>query len=172
MKDAADAARKKYKKDLDQLKPDLAAYTRQKEAALGLVPGSLSITGAGPSSSSTALALAGPSTVSAAQLLAAEDLYRDGNSLAYGDSKPTDDAIDRVVSKLNDECVAFSITYSLMTPLLTLTPGRSVLTSGASSHARDLTKRKVILHTSMSIIRCSIRRSVFFHCWLHGLTVS
>lgn len=45
MIDDNDDARKKYKKDLDRLKPDLEAYTRQKEAALGLVPGALSKAG-------------------------------------------------------------------------------------------------------------------------------
>jgi len=94
--DAADAARKKYKKDLDQLKPDLAAYTRQKEAALGLVPGALSRAG---SSKDTSLI----QTSSAASALASEDLYRDANTLSYGDNKPTDDAIDRVVAKLNND---------------------------------------------------------------------
>lgn len=37
------------------------------------------------------------------QALAREALYRDANTLIYGDSKPTEDAIDRVVSKLNLE---------------------------------------------------------------------
>lgn len=39
--DDAHAARRRYKKDLDYIKPDLAAYNKQKEAALGLAPGSL-----------------------------------------------------------------------------------------------------------------------------------
>lgn len=39
--DDADAARRKYKKDLDHLKPDLVAYNQQKEMALGLAPGTL-----------------------------------------------------------------------------------------------------------------------------------
>jgi pre-mRNA-splicing factor SYF2 len=37
------------------------------------------------------------------QQLAAENLYRDANSLAYADNKPTEDAIDRVVGKINRE---------------------------------------------------------------------
>ena len=40
--DDADAARRKYKKDLDHIKPDLESYNRQKEIALGLTAGSLS----------------------------------------------------------------------------------------------------------------------------------
>ena len=100
--DAADAARKKYKKDLDQLKPDLAAYTRQKEAALGLVPGALA---KASSSKDIAAIVSASSSSSVAQRLASEDLYRDANTLQYGDNKPSEDAIDRVVSKLNNEYV-------------------------------------------------------------------
>ncbi|EPQ51818.1 SYF2-domain-containing protein [Gloeophyllum trabeum ATCC 11539] len=81
--DDAHAARRKYKKDLDYIKPDLAAYNRQKEVALGLAPGTLLI----PSSQQ--------------QQLAAESLYRDANTLLYADNKPSEEAIDRVVEKLN-----------------------------------------------------------------------
>jgi pre-mRNA-splicing factor SYF2 len=35
--------------------------------------------------------------------MAAESFYRDTNTLLYADSKPTEDAIDRVVSKINRE---------------------------------------------------------------------
>jgi pre-mRNA-splicing factor SYF2 len=48
--DDAHAARRKYKKDVDHLKPDLEAYNRQKEIALGLAPGTLSKNGQGSSS--------------------------------------------------------------------------------------------------------------------------
>jgi len=85
--DDAHAARRKYKKDLDLLKPDLAAYNAQKEVALGL------------GSSSALQSFASGSTSNA--LTASENLYRDANSFLYGDNKPTEDAIDRVVSKLN-----------------------------------------------------------------------
>ncbi|KAF8610575.1 SYF2-domain-containing protein [Ceratobasidium sp. AG-I] len=85
--DDAHAARRKYKKDLDLLKPDLAAYQAQKEAALG------------QGSSSALQAFSSGSTSNA--LTASEHLYRDANSLLYGDNKPSEDAIDRVVSKLN-----------------------------------------------------------------------
>ena len=40
--DDAHAARRKYKKEVDKLKPDLEAYNKQKEAAMGLAPGTLS----------------------------------------------------------------------------------------------------------------------------------
>ena len=55
--DDADAARKRYKKDLDLLKPDLEAYNKQKEMALGLAAGSLSKAG----SSSSAITQFDPS---------------------------------------------------------------------------------------------------------------
>ncbi|KAG9122769.1 hypothetical protein FRC07_000711 [Ceratobasidium sp. 392] len=85
--DDAHVARRKYKKDLDLLKPDLAAYNAQKEAALG------------QGSSSALQSFSSGSTSNA--LTASEHLYRDANSLLYGDNKPSEEAIDRVVSKLN-----------------------------------------------------------------------
>jgi len=94
--DDSDAVRKKYKKDLDHLKPDLEAYNRQKEIALGLAAGTL--TKAGSSSSAVA-------PTSQEQQLAAENLYRNANTLIYGDNKPSEEAIDKVVSKINQECV-------------------------------------------------------------------
>jgi pre-mRNA-splicing factor SYF2 len=39
--DDAHAARRRYKKDLDIIKPDLVAYNKQKEVAMGLAPGTL-----------------------------------------------------------------------------------------------------------------------------------
>ncbi|VDB83145.1 unnamed protein product [Peniophora sp. CBMAI 1063] len=108
--DDAHAARRKYKKDIDRLKPDLEAYNRQKEIALGLAPGTLAKGGQGSSSgaSSSALSTFDPSggagqlvPSDTARQLASESLYRDANSLLYADNKPSEDAIDRVVSKLN-----------------------------------------------------------------------
>ncbi|KAF8893045.1 SYF2 splicing factor-domain-containing protein [Infundibulicybe gibba] len=99
--DDAHAARRRYKKDLDLIKPDLEAYNRQKEVAMGLAPGSL-ITGFNPhATSSQARRFLVPTTQQSK--LAAENLYRDANTLIYGDSKPTEDAIDRVVSKINKD---------------------------------------------------------------------
>ena len=43
--------------------------------------------------------------VSYEQQQAAEALYRDANTLLYADNKPSEDAIDRVIGKLNQECV-------------------------------------------------------------------
>ncbi|KAJ7282098.1 SYF2-domain-containing protein [Mycena rebaudengoi] len=92
--DDAHAARRRYKKDLDQIKPDLAAYNRQKEMAMGLAPGSL--TAFNPTASSSQMV-----PTSAQQQLAAENLYRDANTLIYGDNKPSEDAIDKLVGKIN-----------------------------------------------------------------------
>lgn len=50
--DDAHAARRRYKKDIDLIKPDLAAYNRQKEVVLGLAPGSLAESGSSTPSSS------------------------------------------------------------------------------------------------------------------------
>ncbi|OCH88708.1 SYF2-domain-containing protein [Obba rivulosa] len=104
--DDADAARRRYKKDLDFIKPDLEAYNRQKEIALGLPSGALVKAGSSSSSSLSSFdPKAGASLAvmptSVQQRLAAESLYRDANTLLYADNKPTDDAIDRVVSKIN-----------------------------------------------------------------------
>jgi pre-mRNA-splicing factor SYF2 len=122
-KDDAHAARRRYKKDLDLIKPDLVAYNQQKEVAMGLAPGALvrpADATAGPSSSPH---MQVPSYLSISikvwkliltlqvvptseqQQLAAEHLYRDANSLLYADNKPSEDAIDRVVSKMNREYV-------------------------------------------------------------------
>ncbi|KAI0772954.1 SYF2-domain-containing protein [Trametes elegans] len=112
--DDADAARRKYKKDLDFIKPDLETYNRQKEIALGLAPGTLSKQGAasgssavtnfdpsgGASSSSSSLQVV-PSSLQ--QQLAAENLYRDANTLLYADNKPSEDAIDKVIEKINKD---------------------------------------------------------------------
>ncbi|RDX42867.1 SYF2-domain-containing protein [Lentinus brumalis] len=106
--DDADAARRKYKKDLDHIKPDLESYNRQKEIALGLAAGTLSKPGA--ASSSKAITAFDPSggavqvaPTSLQQQLAAESLYRDANSLLYADNKPSEEAIDRVIGKINKD---------------------------------------------------------------------
>ncbi|KAF8920024.1 SYF2-domain-containing protein [Mucidula mucida] len=93
--DDAHAARRRYKKDLDLIKPDLAAYNKQKEVAMGLAPGTL--TSFNPSQGASSALV----PTSLEQQMAADNLYRDANTLMYGDSKPTEDAIDRVVKKLN-----------------------------------------------------------------------
>lgn len=96
--DDAHAARRRYKKDLDFIKPDLTEYNKQKALAMGQNAGSL--VGFNPSGESSDL-----SVVSQEQRLAAENLYRDANTLIYGDNKPSEEAIDRMVSKINKEYV-------------------------------------------------------------------
>jgi pre-mRNA-splicing factor SYF2 len=112
--DDAHAARRKYKKDLDLLNPDLEAYNRQKALATG---GALTTFDAAGGLSavqvSLLLAIYGLYTIlmvfqamgSVEQRLAHENLYRDSSTLIYGDSKPSEEAIDRVVSKVNTEYV-------------------------------------------------------------------
>ncbi|KAH0831268.1 SYF2-domain-containing protein [Lanmaoa asiatica] len=107
--DDAHAARRRYKKDLDLLKPDLDAYNRQKEQALGLVSGTLSKSGSstpsGGSSTLISLDVTGSQMVvsTTEQRMAVDNFYRDANTLLYADNKPTEDAIDRVVGKINRE---------------------------------------------------------------------
>ncbi|ORY29748.1 SYF2 splicing factor-domain-containing protein [Naematelia encephala] len=90
---AEDDAHKLYNRNIRSTKPDVAAYARAKEAALGLAPGTL-VPG---TSNSSALVASGRG------LTAAEDLYRGADTLSYGDSKPSEDAIDRVVGKINKD---------------------------------------------------------------------
>jgi len=85
--DVAHAARRKYKKDLDFIRPDLEVYNKQKALAMTQGSGALSTTEA--------------AVTSEEQRLAAENLYRDANTLIYGDNKPSEDAIDRMVTKIN-----------------------------------------------------------------------
>jgi pre-mRNA-splicing factor SYF2 len=66
---------------------------------MGLAPGTLVPANA----TNQSLALAGPSNKG---LTAAEDLYRTADTLSYGDNKPSEDAIDRVSSKINQEYVS------------------------------------------------------------------
>ncbi|KAL1748299.1 SYF2 splicing factor-domain-containing protein [Schizophyllum fasciatum] len=104
--DDADASRRKYKKDLDLIKPDLTAYEEQKAQALA-------------SGSSSALVrrddggevrfpgYADAHKVIPASSEAQDALYRTANTLLYGDHKPSEEAIDRVVGKVNRECQKF-----------------------------------------------------------------
>ncbi|KAI6027030.1 SYF2-domain-containing protein [Pisolithus marmoratus] len=104
--DDVHAAHRRYKKDLDFLKPDMEVYNKQKEQALGLPAGTLLKSGSStPSGSSSALTMFDPSggqmVPTVEQRMAVDSFYRDANTLLYADNKPSEDAIDRVVSKLN-----------------------------------------------------------------------
>ncbi|SCV69086.1 BQ2448_2106 [Microbotryum intermedium] len=83
--DYDDIARRKYKKDMDVFKPDHKAYNSQRAAA----------------HDAAALVASSSSNPDARALLAAQDLYRDANSFVYADHKPSEDAIDRVIGKIN-----------------------------------------------------------------------
>jgi pre-mRNA-splicing factor SYF2 len=107
--DADTNAHKLYNKNTHQLKPDLVAYNRQKELALGLAPGTIvpvdakSVEGSSVVTSVNATGSRRKIIQSSKALSAMEDLYRDANTLSYGDNKASDDAIDRVVGKINAE---------------------------------------------------------------------
>ncbi|WWC58380.1 uncharacterized protein I303_100920 [Kwoniella dejecticola CBS 10117] len=92
---AEDDAHKRYNRNIRSTKVDLASYERQKEAALGLAPGTL-VAGGG---SSNAVA----SSSRSGALTASEDLYRGADTLSYGDHKPSEDALDRVAEKINKD---------------------------------------------------------------------
>ncbi|KAL7420117.1 Pre-mRNA-splicing factor SYF2 [Cryptotrichosporon argae] len=87
---AEDDAHKRYERNLRKTPADLAAYAKQREAALGA--------GAGAASGARAV-VAGPSS----GLSRLDDFYRGADTLAYGDSKPSEEAVDRVISKINKD---------------------------------------------------------------------
>ncbi|KAK1927819.1 SYF2 splicing factor-domain-containing protein [Papiliotrema laurentii] len=95
--DADHEAHKRYEKNIRTTKADLLAYERQKEAAMGLAPGTLVPVNA------TNESLIASGSSSRKGLTASEDLYRGADTLSYGDSKPSEDAIDRVVGKINKD---------------------------------------------------------------------
>lgn len=70
---------------------------------MGLAPGTLVPIG----STSQSLAAAGGSSSyrRSGALSASEDLYRGADTLAYGDNKPSEDALDRVTGQINKEYV-------------------------------------------------------------------
>ncbi|WVQ93739.1 hypothetical protein IAU59_000816 [Kwoniella sp. CBS 9459] len=100
---AEDDAHKRYNRNIRSTKPDLMAYERQKEAALGLAPGTLVPPAGSSSSSSSALTAGGSKGKAVAGLSAQEDFYRGADTLAYGDHKPSEDALDRVAEKINKD---------------------------------------------------------------------
>ncbi|PWN50927.1 SYF2-domain-containing protein [Violaceomyces palustris] len=93
--DFQDAAERSYRRQIKSLKPDLAAYNAQRDQLNG---GSKV---AGASTSSQALTRKGSG--SRGQVVKQEDLYRDANTLSYGDHKPSEQAIDKLIGHLNVE---------------------------------------------------------------------
>jgi hypothetical protein len=67
---------------------------------MGLAPGTLV-----PLGSTSQSLLAGGSSRRQGALSASEDLYRGADTLAYGDNKPSEDALDRVTGQINKEYV-------------------------------------------------------------------
>ncbi|GAA5981537.1 hypothetical protein JCM5350_004622 [Sporobolomyces pararoseus] len=99
-----DVARIKYKKDLDDFKPDLAAYNAQKASTSSSSTSSsqaLQVLSTSGLSSSSSTSSRNMGTVG--DHLAGQGLYRDANSFVYADHKPTEDQIDRVIGKLNSD---------------------------------------------------------------------
>ena len=94
--------------------------------------------------------------VSQEQRLAAENLYRDANTLIYGDNKPSEDAIDRVVGKINKEYDNILQIYILLIDGYPL-----VSTRRANFRASVSTKRRAISPTSTSTIVFSTKRSIY-----------
>ena len=86
--DYDDVARRKYKRDIDGLKPDLKSYNAQRNAALGITAG---IEDDGALVQST----------SAEVTRANEMLYRDANSFVYADHKPSEEQVDKLIHKMN-----------------------------------------------------------------------
>ena len=141
---------------------------------MGLAPGTLSKAGGSSSSAITAFDPHAGSSVShhpgraavaltpctqvtptsVQQRLAAESLYRDANSLLYADNKPSEEAIDRVVGKINAEYV-FVSDYTLACAQTC-----AVSTRKRSSRGNETTKRREISHISTSATKSSTRRFV------------
>jgi pre-mRNA-splicing factor SYF2 len=121
--DLESTSHRKYKKDLDLLKPDLVTYNPEKERALGLEPGTLvkveengrmTLTARAKEHDMMVSGMSNHLVIAYSNIIilgataggtAAEGLYRDANSLSYADNKPSEEAIDRVVNKLNNEYV-------------------------------------------------------------------
>ena len=91
--------------------------------------------------------------------MAAESLYRDANTLLYADNKPSEEAIDRVVAKLNREYVMLSSQEVLR---INYIPIPLVLTRRSVSQG-SATRKRAILHTSTNATEFSTRRSVSIH---------
>lgn len=112
---------------MDIFKPDRQAYNSQRAAT------------------DASSALVGASSGNAA----AENLYRDINTFAYADHKPSEEAIDRVIGKLNVEYVLAPGSVRLASERLLTNPcGVAASTSGRSGVASATTTTRAMLPTS------------------------
>lgn len=123
--DEAHTAHTKYNKQAASHKPDLALYNLQKEQALGLEPGTLT------SQVSTSKAMQRMKTMDG------ETLYADGNNLSFAEHKPSEEAVDQVIERLNKEYVSPRPLRCTCTPMLT--PSLSLF---RSAHTRRTFSRK------------------------------
>ena len=102
------------------------------------------------------------------QQLAAESLYRDANTLLYADNKPSEEAIDRVVAKMNKECA-----HPPCQPLCyVLTLRNTASTKRSDSPGSGPTKIRATLHTSTNATGCSTRRCAHLRTRLPGCSSS
>ena len=119
----------------------MVGYERQKEAALGLAPGTLVSTHATNESLLASSSRKG--------LTASEDLYRGADTLTYGDNKPSEDALDRVVGKINKEYAIFGLDEI-----------RALIVVWAKQRGRRRTIPTRRSRISTRGTRCSTKRSV------------
>ncbi|SPO34558.1 uncharacterized protein PSFLO_00029 [Pseudozyma flocculosa] len=94
--DFKDMAERSYQRQIRSMKPDLSSYEAQRAALESQSAG-------GPASSSSSALTVRSGSGTSGQVVRREDLYRDASTVYYGDHKPTDEAIDRVVGHLNLE---------------------------------------------------------------------
>ncbi|KAJ9108960.1 hypothetical protein QFC21_000283 [Naganishia friedmannii] len=90
--DEAAGFERRYLRDTSQLKVNMTAYRKQKEVALGLPAGTLVPVEVKSNAVATSSSKASAGTGEA---------YGEANSLSYAKDRPSDDAIDNVVSDMN-----------------------------------------------------------------------
>ncbi|KAJ9097363.1 hypothetical protein QFC19_006831 [Naganishia cerealis] len=90
--DEAAGFERRYLRDTSQLKVNMTAYRKQKEVALGLPAGTLV---------PVEVKSAAVGTSSSKASAGAGEAYGEANSLSYAKDRPSDDAIDNVVSDMN-----------------------------------------------------------------------
>lgn len=97
------------------------------------------------------------------QQLAAENLYRDANTLLYADSKPSEEAIDKVISKINKEYVyPFRFCCMSSQPLAASTRRRSSRASGRTrTRATSPTSTSAIVSSTRRFVRRRTQRNCF-----------
>lgn len=150
--DYDDLSRKQYRKNIDEFKPDHASYNAQRSKT---------------SSASTSAALvaqaSGASGSEREIQEATADLYRDANTFIYADHVPSEDAIDRVVGKINLEYAGLILLILIGVMIIdvrnnVLMRTSTVLLSELNSQENDPTKLKETLPTSTRRIDYTTKR--------------